>query len=160
VEHDSSSVTQADESRTVLTPTALSFVKRTDAAARVEAGAFAALSTAITVWAGTTEITAVLGVIVFVVLGAVPYVAACAISAVRPYRRCFVYSSRVALLSYGVLDVTTRYRALVHPASSTDAIVAVALPLIWSPIVMLTSALLMLVVLATLSAAARRNLFD
>lgn len=132
----------------------------TDRTARIEALAFAVASSGITIAAADiTDPVSVVGMSIVVPVGAVPYATGCALSGVRPHRFSR-YSARVAILCYGVFDAWVRCGALLHPKSSTDAVVAFALPIIWAPVIMLASVLLVFFILGVWSAIARENRLD
>lgn len=73
-------------------------------------------------------------------IGLAPYGLTAVLSAIRPFRRLVVATTRVAAVLYGVADCTLRYLALYHPTGSTDALVIVGLPLWWLPTMLIVAA--------------------
>lgn len=73
---------------------------------------------------------------IFIVMGLVPYGLTAALSAMRPFRRLVVATTRAVALIYGVFDCGLRYLALYHPTGSTDAVVVAVLPFWWVPVLL------------------------
>ena len=73
-------------------------------------------------------------------IGLAPYALTAVLSAIRPFRRLVVATTRVAAVLYGLADCGLRYLAFYHPTSSTDALVIVGLPLWWLPMVSIVAA--------------------
>jgi hypothetical protein len=70
---------------------------------------------------------------IFIVVGLFPYGLTAVLSAIRPFRRLVVATTRAVAVIYGVLDCGLRYLALYHPTGSTDSLVVAVLPFWWVP---------------------------
>ena len=79
-------------------------------------------------------------VAIFFVLGLVPYGLTAVMSAIRPFRRLVVATTRAVAVVYGVLDCGIRYLALYHPTGSTDSVVVLVLPFWWVPLLLVVAA--------------------
>ena len=95
----------------------------------------ALVSTGLTLGAADVHAAGVpaLAIVIFVVMGVGPYALTAVLSAIRPFRRLVVATTRAVAVIYGVFDCGLRYLALYHPTGSTDAVVVVVLPLWWVP---------------------------
>jgi hypothetical protein len=106
---------------------------RPDRFVLVACGAGALLMTGLTLGAADASQAGAGVLAVFVALGLAPYGATVLLSAIRPWRRWIVATTRGVAVVYGLFDCGLRYLALYQPQSSTDAVVVVILPFWWVP---------------------------
>ena len=95
----------------------------------------ASISTGLTLGAADVHAAGVpaLAIVIFVVMGIAPYGLTAVLSAIRPFRRLVVATTRAVAVIYGVFDCGLRYMALYHPTGSTDGLVIAVLPFWWVP---------------------------
>ncbi len=107
----------------------------------IACGAGALLMTVLTLGAADTRQAGIGVLTVFVALGLAPYGLTAVLSAIRPWRRLVVATTRGVAVVYGLCDCALRYLALYQPQSSTDAVVVAILPFWWLPTVLVVAAL-------------------
>ena len=107
----------------------------------------ALLSAGLTFGAADLDATGlqVAAIVIFFVMGLVPYGVTVLLSTIRSYRRLVVATTRATAVVYGVFDCGLRYLALYHPTGSTDAVVVAVLPFWYLPIVLAMLAVMALV---------------
>lgn len=113
---------------------------RPDRFVAIACSAAAVLMTALTLGAADVR-QAGAAVAVFIVMGLAPYGLTTLVSAIRPFRRLIVATTRAVAVVYGLLDCGLRYLALYHPKGSTDAVVVAILPFWWVPTLLVVSSL-------------------
>jgi hypothetical protein len=103
---------------------------------------FALLMTGLTLGAADLNASGVpaAAILIFLGLGLAPYGLTVVLSAIRPFRRWILTTTRAVAVIYGVFDCGLRYLALYHPTGSTDSVVVVALPFWWVPILLVVAA--------------------
>ena len=98
----------------------------------------ALVSTGLTLGAADVHAAGVpgLAIVIFVAMGVTPYGVTAVLSAIRPFRRLVLATTRAVAVVYGVFDCGLRYLALYQPTGSTDAVVVAVLPFWWVPILL------------------------